>query len=204
MANYITSLTVSVDFFDSISQVYLHPWCIHPHHRVPIINGYPCGDHEEVHQSSLLHLLLQKSVHIATLDSNHTGVHRYCSVLWHLWVFGPEIGISEETKGRIGHLYSCMDSIIYDFLRILSNHYACIYYMWCLNCQSVHSLSLYIYTTITHDIVAFELSICALSLVSTCSCACCSTMAIYVSQNSNEEVDLPKIKHVAKDDDVPV
>ena len=82
-----------------------------------------------------------------------------------------------------------MDSIIYDFFRILSNHYACICYMWHLNCQSVHY---------NHTHVAFELSICALSLVSTCSCACCS---ICVSQNSNEEVDLPKIKHAATGDD---
>lgn len=68
--------------FNHFLQVRLHPWCLHPDHRVRLTDRHPGGDAKKVPQPHLLHHVLSKPLHYLALVGyscglpGHSVVHR--------------------------------------------------------------------------------------------------------------------------------
>lgn len=58
----------------STSQVRVHPWRVHPDHRVHLADGHAGGDAQEVPQPHLLHPVLPKRLHRLALGGHRRGL----------------------------------------------------------------------------------------------------------------------------------
>lgn len=52
----------------------MHPWRVHPDHRVHLPDGHSCGDAQKVPQPHLLHPVLPKPLHYLALGGHCGGL----------------------------------------------------------------------------------------------------------------------------------
>lgn len=69
-----TMLPTAYSAFNSSFQIRVHPWRVHPDHRVHLPDGHAGGDAQKVPQPHLLHPVLPKPLHYLALGGHRRGL----------------------------------------------------------------------------------------------------------------------------------